>query len=60
VALAAMLLWVLGALAGLNLFRQAGAVRCCHASALLLLGPREHSAGLLFPLAYMAFPGSVR
>lgn len=51
---AAILLWALGALAGLNLFRQAGAVALLPASALLLLGPRAF-AGLLFPFAYMAF-----
>ena len=51
---AAILLWALGALAGLNLFRQAGAVALLPASALLLLGPRVF-AGLLFPFAYMAF-----
>ena len=53
-ALAAMLLWGLGALAGLNLSRQAGAVMLLPASALVLLGPRAF-AGLLFPFAYMAF-----
>lgn len=51
---AAVLLWVLGAFAGFNLFRQAGAVAMLPASALLLLGPRVF-AGLLFPLCYMAF-----
>jgi exosortase A len=51
---AAVLLWVLGAFAGLDLLRQAGAVAMLPASALLLLGPRVF-AGLLFPFAYMAF-----
>ena len=50
----AVLLWVLGAFAGFNLFRQAGAVALLPASALLLLGPRMAWA-LAFPLAYMAF-----
>lgn len=53
-AAAAMLLWGLGALAGLNLFRQAGAVLMLPASALVLLGPRVFAA-LLFPFAYMGF-----
>ena len=51
---AAVLLWVLGAFAGLDLLRQAGAVAMLPASALLLLGPRVF-VGLLFPFAYMAF-----
>lgn len=50
----AVLLWVFGAFAGLDLLRQAGAVAMLPASALLLLGPRVF-AGLLFPFAYMAF-----
>lgn len=49
-----LLLWVLGAFAGFNLFRQAGVVAAMAACVPLLLGPRV-SAGLLFPLAYMAF-----
>ncbi|HQD99021.1 MAG TPA: exosortase A [Novosphingobium sp.] len=53
-AAAAMLLWGLGALAGLNLFRQAGAVLLLPASALAVLGPRTFAA-LLFPFAYMGF-----
>jgi exosortase A len=48
----AMLLWVLGAFAGLSLARQAGAVGVLIASAITLLGPRV-SVGLAFPLAYM-------
>ena len=50
----AILLWVLGAFAGFDLLRQAGAVAMLPASALLLLGPRVFAA-LLFPIAYMAF-----
>lgn len=50
----ALLVWVLGAFAGFNLLRQAGAVALLPASALALLGPRVF-AGLLFPFAYMAF-----
>lgn len=50
----AVFLWVLGAFAGFNLFREAGAVAMLPASALLLLGPRLFVA-LLFPFAYMAF-----
>ncbi len=46
--------WVLGSFAGFDLLKQAGAVAMLPASALLLLGPRVF-AGLLFPLAYMAF-----
>lgn len=51
---AAVLLWVLGAFAGFDLFRQAGAVAMLPATALLLLGPRV-GAALLFPLCYSAF-----
>jgi len=50
---AALLLWVLGAFAGLSLARQAGAVGVMIASAVALLGPRV-SAGLAFPLCYLA------
>jgi len=50
----ALLVWVAGAFAGFNLFRQAGAVALLPASALLLLGPRV-GAGLVFPLAYSLF-----
>ena len=50
----ALLVWTMGAFAGLNLFRQAGAVALLPASASLLLGPRL-SVALTFPLAYMAF-----
>jgi exosortase A len=48
------LVWVLGAIAGLNLLRHAGAVAMLPASALLVLGPRA-VALQLFPLAYLAF-----
>jgi exosortase A len=50
----ALLLWLLGDLAGLNLASQTGAVAMLPALALALLGPRV-ALGLLFPLAYMAF-----
>ena len=45
-------LWLLGALAGLAVGAQLGAVGMLIASALALLGPRV-AAGLTFPLAYM-------
>lgn len=48
------LIWLLGAFAGLSIARQAGAVALLPASLLLILGPRV-AAGLVFPLAYMAF-----
>lgn len=50
----AALLWLLGTLAGLSLASQAGAVAMLAAAALVLLGPKT-SAGLAFPLAYLAF-----
>lgn len=50
----AVLLWVLGAFAGFNLLRQAGAVAMLAAAVLLFLGPKL-TAGLWFPLCYMAF-----
>jgi exosortase A len=50
----AVLLWVLGAFAELNLLRQAGAAAMLPSSALLLLGPRIFAA-LLFPFFYLAF-----
>lgn len=50
----AAFLWLLGAISGLDLARQAGAVAMLGASVPLLLGLRV-SAGLLFPLAYLAF-----
>lgn len=49
---AAAFLWLLGAFAGLNLARQAGAVGVLIGSALAILGPRV-SVGLAFPLGYM-------
>lgn len=51
---AALAVWLMGAFAGLNLFRQAGAVALLPATAALVLGPRL-TAALAFPLAYMAF-----
>lgn len=50
----ALLLWLLGALSGLNLARQLGAVAVLQGVVITLLGPRV-SAGLTFPLAYMLF-----
>lgn len=50
----AALLWLLGALAGFSLATQAGAVAMLVAAAITLLGPKA-SAGLAFPLAYLAF-----
>lgn len=50
----AQLVWVLGAFAGFSLLRQAGAVALLAAAVIGLLGPRV-SAGLAFPLCYMAF-----
>jgi len=51
---AAIMLWVLGSFASLNLLRQAGAVLVLPASLVTLLGTRVAIA-LLFPLCYMAF-----
>ncbi len=51
---AALAIWLLGAVAGFNLFKQIGAVAVLPAVAALVLGPRI-TAGLIFPLAYMAF-----
>ncbi|WEK46898.1 MAG: exosortase A [Candidatus Andeanibacterium colombiense] len=50
----ALFLWLLGAISGLNLARQLGAVMVLQGAAVTLLGPRV-SGGLLFPLAYMLF-----
>jgi exosortase A len=50
----AAFLWLLGAISGLDLARQAGAVAMLGACVPLLLGPRV-SIGLLFPLAYLVF-----
>jgi exosortase A len=46
--------WVLGAISGLDLARQAGVVAMLGACVPLLLGARV-SAGLIFPLFYMVF-----
>lgn len=51
---AAAFLWLLGALSGLDLARQAGVVGMLGASVPLLLGVRI-AAGLAFPLCYLAF-----
>jgi len=50
----ALLLWLLGAISGLNLARQLGVVVAMQGAAIALLGPRT-TAGLVFPLAYMTF-----
>jgi len=47
-------IWLLGALAGVSLVRQLGAVALLVACVPALLGPRV-TAGLLFPLGYMFF-----
>lgn len=49
-----LFLWVLGALSGFDLLRQAAVVALLPAMVLVLLGPKVF-AGLLFPLFYMAF-----
>jgi exosortase A len=46
--------WLAGTAAGINLVGQLGAVLMLQAAVPILLGPRA-AAGLLFPLAYMAF-----
>lgn len=51
---AALFIWLLGSLAGVNTISQLGAVTALQASTLLLLGPRVVVANL-FPLAYMLF-----
>lgn len=51
---AAAFLWLLGAMSGLDLARQAGVVGMLGACVPLLLGPRV-SAGLVFPLGYLVF-----
>ncbi|MCJ2177660.1 exosortase A [Novosphingobium album (ex Hu et al. 2023)] len=51
---AAAFLWLLGAMSGLDIARQAAAVAMPGAVVPLLLGVRV-TAGLLFPLAYMVF-----
>ncbi len=50
----AMAVWLLGAISGLNLARQLGAVVALQGAAITLLGPRV-TAGLVFPLAYLLF-----
>lgn len=50
----AAFLWLLGAISGLDLARQAGVVAMLGACVPLLLGVRV-SAGLLFPLCYLVF-----
>ena len=50
----AVKLWALGAFMGVALASEAGAVAMLAACVPLLLGPRV-SAGLVFPLCYMAF-----
>ncbi len=50
----ALLLWVLGAFGGINLFRQTAVVAMLAATTLALLGPKAGRA-LAFPLFYMAF-----
>ncbi|WP_313958496.1 exosortase A [Novosphingobium sp. 9] len=47
-------LWLLGAMSGLDIARQAGAVGLLMGSVPLLLGPQV-TAGLWFPLCYMVF-----
>ena len=54
VVFGAAFLWLCGALAGIDLFRQAGVVAMLQGSVLAILGPRV-AWGLLFPLAYMVF-----
>ncbi len=48
----AVLIWVLGAFAGLAIIRQFGAIAMLITASLTLLGPRV-GAGLAFPLGYM-------
>lgn len=50
----AAFLWVLGAMSGLDLARQAGAVGILGACVPLFLGARV-SVGLIFPLCYLVF-----
>ena len=49
-----LLVWRVGTSLGINTISQAGAVVLLQGSVAALLGPRV-AAGLLFPLAYMAF-----
>lgn len=50
----ALLMWLLGALAGVNVARQLGAIAMVQGAVVTLLGPRV-SAGLIFPLFYALF-----
>ncbi len=50
----ALFVWLLGAVSGLNLARQLGAVVSLQAVFLMLMGPRI-AAACAFPLAYMLF-----
>lgn len=50
----AAIIWLLGAVSGLDFARQAGLVAMCAAVVPLLAGPRV-LAGLFFPLFYMIF-----
>ncbi|MFC0589100.1 exosortase A [Novosphingobium aquiterrae] len=49
-----LVIWVLGAVSGLDLLRQSAVVALLPATLLVLLGPKVF-AGLLFPLCFMAF-----
>lgn len=51
---AALFVWLLGSVAGVNLVSQLGAVLALQAALLAVLGPRV-GTGLLFPLAYILF-----
>lgn len=51
---AALLLWLVGAVAGVNTASQLGAVLALQALVLAVLGPRI-TLGLAFPLAYLIF-----
>ncbi len=51
---AALLIWLLGTISGVNSASQLGAVGVLQASVLLVLGPRV-TAALLFPLGFMIF-----
>lgn len=51
---AALFLWLLGNISGLNLARELGAVLALQGAVVTLLGPRV-SAALLFPLLYALF-----
>ena len=53
-AAGALLVWLAGAVTGINFASQLGAVLLLQAAVATILGPRV-VAGLLFPLAYMLF-----